>query len=56
VVAAVLEGLLVVELVESLAGLHEGKLATKADLLLAAAAAPIQRPRTSVKKKMIDYR
>jgi hypothetical protein len=49
VVAAVLEGLLVVELVEPLAGLHEGKLAAKAYLLLAAAA-PIQCSRTSVKK------
>ncbi len=43
VIAAILEWLLVVELVEPLPGLHEGELPAEADLLLAVA--PIQRAR-----------
>ncbi len=43
VIAAVLEWLLVVELVEPLPWLHEGELPAEADLLLAVA--PIQGPR-----------
>ena len=52
VVAAVLEGVLVVELVEPLPGLHEGEPAAEADLLLPVSATPtVQRSRTSAKQQ-----
>ena len=45
VIAPVLKGVLVVQLVEPLPGLHEGKFAAEADLLLPMA--PVEGSRTS---------